>query len=189
VRDSLAADLVAAAASDAPPASSVLETVSALIEDDTEPQPTPTPTPTPTTTPSPTPSASPTQPSATQLIRLSTTTVEQGGKLVVSGTGFAPNTSIELWLHSTPVLLAQTDVGATGEFAKEITIPPTTAPGAHKVVVSTSNGDVAVNLEVRTVSAAALGATGGTFSPWWVVGGLGALVVGAVLILWRRKRA
>lgn len=153
------------------------------------PSPTPTPSPIATSTPNPTPSIASTPPSSTASLKLSTKTVEQGGKLVVTGTGFDPNDSIELWLHSTPVLLAQNNVGGNGQFAKQVTIPLTTSPGTHKVVVSTSNGDVTVDLEVRTASAAALGATGGRFSPWWAVGGLGALVLGAVLILWRRKRA
>lgn len=154
-----------------------------------EPTPTPTPTPTATSTPTPTPSVTPTPSASTASLSLSAATVEPGGTLTVSGKGFVASVPVDIWLHSTPVLLGQTNVSASGSFAKQVTIPSTTTPGMHEVVVSTSNGDVTVNLEVRTASAAALGATGGTFSPWWVVGGLGALVLGAVLILWRRKRA
>jgi hypothetical protein len=135
-----------------------------------EPTPTPTPTPTATSTPTPTPSVTPTPSASTASLSLSAATVEPGGTLTVSGKGFVASVPVDIWLHSTPVLLGQTNVSASGSFAKQVTIPSTTTPGMHEVVVSTSNGDVTVNLEVRTASAAALGATGGTFSPWWVVG-------------------
>lgn len=154
--------------------------VSVVEEGGTTPTPTPSPTPTPTATSTPTPSATPSPSAGAASLSLSASTVEPGGTLTVGGKGFAASASVDIWLHSTPVLLGQADVSASGSFAKQVTIPSTTAPGTHKVVVSTSNGDVMVNLEVRAASATALGTTGGTFSPWWVVGGLGALVLGEI---------
>lgn len=147
----------------------------------------PTPTPTPTPTPAPTTSDDPSN--AGPSLTLSVTDVERGSSLTVHGVGFAPGTTAQIWLHSTPVLLTSTDVSSTGAFSREVEIPAMTSPGPHAIVVSTPKGDVSVALTVRASTAAGLSSTGSTFSPWVLAAGVGALIIGAGILIWRRRRA
>ena len=65
------------------------------------PTPTPTPAPVPTPTPTPTPAPGPTTPAATALIRLSRSLAQPGEVITVDGSGFRPNTQVQLrWVLS-----------------------------------------------------------------------------------------
>ncbi|NDE60415.1 MAG: hypothetical protein EB010_13560 [Acidimicrobiia bacterium] len=51
--------------------------------------------------------------------------------VVLTGEGFAPNSMVEVWLNSTPILLLTTNVGENGRFTTEFSIPADLAGGNH----------------------------------------------------------
>lgn len=57
-----------------------------------------------------------------------------GEPIQVSGTGFAPGSSVGIYLFSDPVLLATTMAGADGSFAVSISIPEGVPAGQHHLV-------------------------------------------------------
>ena len=66
---------------------------------------------------------------------LSTDLPVAGGKLSVSGTGFAPQSSVDITFESTPIHLATARTDATGAFSVEVTIP-SGASGEHQIVAA-----------------------------------------------------
>jgi predicted extracellular nuclease len=64
----------------------------------------------------------------------STDVVAPGTVIEVSGAGFTAGETIRIELHSTPVVLGTTTAREDGSFSAEVTIPETTAPGAHTIV-------------------------------------------------------
>nr|WP_246286138.1 HtaA domain-containing protein [Microbacterium pseudoresistens] len=69
-------------------------------------------------------------------IRLSADAVAQGGSVTVSGSGLPAGTQVSVELHSDAVLLGSGLVGADGTFSVQGTIPASTPPGAHTIVVT-----------------------------------------------------
>ena len=91
--------------------------------------------PSPGTTPTPTPTPTVTPPPLTWTLNLGGK--EQflpGDETDVSGEGLPAGAPVEIWLHSTPVLLGTTTVGADGTFSLHVVIPEDVEPGAHKFV-------------------------------------------------------
>ena len=187
-----------------------------------EPTPVPTdaPTPAPTTTPAPVPSGqptaqptpqptavpAPTTPAPTTPAPVPTAALVESARGPVSvpaaakpgetvtvtiGRGFAGE-PVNVWLHSTPTLLASSTVTAAGTV--QVVIPTNTTPGAHRIVVVAEDGtligwdDILVTAAATTAQAApgTLASTG--VNP--AVPGLFALLLvlagGAVLVLRRR---
>ncbi len=68
-------------------------------------------------------------------ISLSRSEAVPGQTLTVTGAGFQPQTAVVIELHSTPVQLASTTADADGRLSAVVTIPASTAPGAHQIVV------------------------------------------------------
>ena len=66
---------------------------------------------------------------------LSTTQVEQGGSLTVSGAGFVAGSSVQIVLHSSPVVLATVVASPGGTFSQSVLIPSATVAGIHTIVV------------------------------------------------------
>ena len=64
----------------------------------------------------------------------STTTPRAGESITITGDGFAPNTTLTIELHSTPVVLATTQTDNTGHYSVTVVIPADTPPGAHEIV-------------------------------------------------------
>lgn len=75
------------------------------------------------------PGASNTTPSGS----LSSTTVPAGGAVGISSSGWFPNGSITITLHSDPVALGTFSADSSGRLAVTVTIPANTAAGAHTV--------------------------------------------------------
>jgi len=179
-----------------------------------EPTPAPTsePTPAPTTTPAPVPSGQPTaQPTATPApttpAPVATAALVESARGPVSvpaaakpgdtitvtvGRTFAGE-PVNVWLHSTPTLLASTTVSAAGTV--QVVIPTGTAPGAHRIVVVAEDGTL-IGWDDILVSAAASQAASGTLAQTGVnlaLPGLLALLLvlagGTVLVLRRRGAA
>jgi hypothetical protein len=61
--------------------------------------------------------------------------VEAGQQTTVFGSGFPPNTVLEVILFSDPLLLATTTTDAAGSYRVVVTIPIGTTPGSHQIVV------------------------------------------------------
>ncbi|GAA1323986.1 fibronectin type III domain-containing protein [Leucobacter albus] len=143
-------------------------------------------------------------------IALDATSVKPGGKVKVSGTGFAPGSKIALELHSEPVSLGTVEVGADRAFESTVTIPANTpASTEHSLVAVLPNGSTVST--PLTVTAADTGETKpGVTKPGEQVGGKGSgsiaatggeaflplgvaaatlLALGAALVVWRRRAA
>ncbi|MFV0286212.1 MAG: hypothetical protein ACK5IM_07470 [Demequina sp.] len=73
-------------------------------------------------------------------VSLGVSQAEQGKSFMVSATGFAPYDKVEVWLHSTPVLLGSATADTTGALSLRVTIPANTPAGQHTVVVKASSG-------------------------------------------------
>ena len=66
-------------------------------------------------------------------LSLDVSTVKQGGSVVVTGSGFEGETSIELWLASDPMLLTTVVTDAQGAFSATVQIPASTEVGEHHI--------------------------------------------------------
>lgn len=72
----------------------------------------------------------------TSTATVSPSSVRPGQQVVVTGGGFAPNTSLVVDLFSSPVRLGTTTSDAAGNYSVRVTIPADAAPGPHEIVVS-----------------------------------------------------
>jgi hypothetical protein len=144
-----------------------------------EPTPTPTPTPDPTPTPEPTPTAD-------LAAILSSVSVTAGSSLTVTATGFTPNESVDIWLHSTPIKLGTYTVGSDGTLVQSVTIPDGAAIGAHQIEVRGAYGSAWASLTVT----AGLAATGADLDAIPSLLGMAGLVMAgglAALLIARRR--
>ncbi len=141
------------------------------------------------------PCAAPTPPAAPTgmpTVTASASTVELGGTLTITGTGFAPAEQVTVTLFSTPVLLATAAADANGRVTQAVTIPRDLEVGIHhlELVGLTSGSRVRVDIEVlgATVqSASALPATGRSEGPLAAVG-TGLVLAGAALVVLGHRR-
>ncbi|MGH9177231.1 MAG: hypothetical protein ACRD0N_01565, partial [Acidimicrobiales bacterium] len=62
---------------------------------------------------------------------MAATRVPPGTPLPVSGSGFAPNSTVTIEFRSAPVMLATTQANRAGVFATTVTTPADAAPGDH----------------------------------------------------------
>lgn len=135
-------------------------------------------------------------PAGSPQITLSASTVVQGGDISLTGVGFAAGESVQVWLHSDPVLLATVTADASGVLQATVTIPASAAPGAHEIVVTglTSNGSASAALTVlaansgNNAGAGGLGVTGGTLPVAALLSALVLLALGGGFLLLRRRR-
>lgn len=97
---------------------------------------------------------------ATGSATASPATVAPGGSVTVSGGGFTPGESVAVVLHSDPVTLATLTANAQGVASGAVTIPTTTALGAHTIVLTGSTSGV-----VDSVALSVVAATGPTANP------------------------
>lgn len=94
-----------------------------------------------------------TDPGADPTIAIAGGTVAAGGKVTVTGAGFAPTESLQVTPHSDPVDLALAASDAWGAFSTVVTVPRDTPPGAHRIEVrGAASGSAWAN---RTATAAA----------------------------------
>jgi hypothetical protein len=70
----------------------------------------------------------------------------QGGQLVITSSGWAPGSTVVLWLYSEPTKLAEIVVDASGSFPVTATIPAGMTPGEHliQLVGPSPDGDLRV---------------------------------------------
>jgi hypothetical protein len=122
--------------------------------------------------------------------------VAQSGVATVSGSGFQPETRVDMWLFSEPTLLGSVVVAADGTFATEISLDARFATlGAHTLQLQGVGVDgfvKAANLGVSVVDGDAANAGATAFAGWWMwVLAVGALIAALTLtmVFARRRRA
>ena len=111
--------------------------------------------------------------------------------MTLTGTGYAPNSTVSLYIYSTPTLLATVQTNGTGSFSKVVTIPANLAPGAHHLV--SAGVDPSGNPRYLTSAVSVAQATGtlawtGFETLPVLLGGVLTVAVGAGLVLVGRRR-
>lgn len=71
----------------------------------------------------------------------SATDFHPGDSLSISGADVPPGSTVDIEMHSTPVLLGSTTAKADGTFSTSVTIPADAEPGAHTIVVMVTPTD------------------------------------------------
>lgn len=137
-------------------------------------------------------------------IALGAASVAAGGKVTISGTGFAADASLRVELRSDPVDLGTITADADGAFSRTLTIPASTAVGVHTLAVILADGtEVTSQLTVTaaagggavapgtggsgSASDGALAITGADSTPF-IVGAVVLLALGLVPVALRRRR-
>jgi hypothetical protein len=88
-------------------------------------------------------------------VQLSVSSIIRGNTMTVTGSGFKSGDQLELWLHSTPVLLG-TATATGGTFTSTVVIPANTPAGLHHlVVVGAQSGTHSVPLTIALPAAVA----------------------------------
>ena len=129
-------------------------------------------------------------------ITVNPTTIIQGGTGVVTGTGFTAGETVNLWLHSDPVLLATVTADSSGNLNARVTIPSNTALGTHTLAAADQTHTAQASLQVISApvgpangddQGASLASTGSRVM--WPLGILGMiLVIVGVCVVSKRKR-
>lgn len=135
------------------------------------------------------------EPEPTPTGTVSTDDVTQGGSIVVSASGFEPGEALQIWIHSTPVLLWSGAASSSGAVNQTVVIPADLEPGVHRIEVrGAQSGSVWLSVTVSSSSSGApLAITGfdAAKTAWvsaaalLVLGAGGALAVAGA----RRRRA
>jgi hypothetical protein len=121
--------------------------------------------------------------------------VAQSGVATVSGSGFQPETRVDMWLFSEPTLLGSVVVAADGTFTTEFSLDARFATlGAHTLQLQGVGVDgfvKAANLGVSVVDGAGAGAGATAFAGWWmwVLAVVAVMAVMLTLVFVRRRSA
>lgn len=94
------------------------------------------------------------------VVDLSVRSAPAGGGVDIRATGLQPNETVEIWLHSTPRLLATTTADAAGGLRLNVRIPADTPAGRHTVVVRAASG-VVVSVPIDVLPQASSPTAGG----------------------------
>jgi len=112
---------------------------------------------------------------------------------IVTGAGFKPGSTVEVWLFSTPTLLGTTIVLQDGTFSLPVTVPGDLPAGSHTLQAEglTTAGDLrAVSAGVivsKDVASPVVLPETGSQSDGWLIVGMIALIIGTVLVTRRRN--
>lgn len=123
----------------------------------------------------------------------STQDLDPGDELRISGAGFAPGSTIDITMESTPVFLKRVTADATGAFSTTVQIPAGADAGSHTVKATGPDpaGGIRVLSVGITVDASAndtLVRTGSGTTMLAVVGVV-AIAGGSAILAVRRRRA
>jgi LPXTG-motif cell wall-anchored protein len=116
--------------------------------------------------------------------------LRSGSTSTVSGIGFRAGATVEVWLHSSPMLIATAIVGDDGTFSGEFAFPAGVPAGTHTVEVRgpDANGDArAIAVGVTFENGSALPSTGTDSFDIFLIGAA-VLVAGAILAMLQRLR-
>ena len=117
-----------------------------------------------------------------------------GQRVTLSGSGYAPGTTVTVLVHSEPQILTTIVTDAAGSFSVEVTLPRGLPAGRHTLVASGLDalGNVRtltlpVTVARGTTRLGELASTGAdTALP--AIGGLAAVAAGGALLLTARRR-
>jgi len=92
-------------------------------------------------------------------------TATAGGSLTITDAGWAPNSKVDIELHSDPVSLGSAQADGKGVIKTTVVIPADTDPGQHQIVLTGTgpNGDPQTHTLDVTIAASTVtpeGATG-----------------------------
>lgn len=133
-------------------------------------------------------------------IAVGPTTVQAGGSVSITGSGFPAATAVRIELHSDPVVLGTATTDAQGALSFTATIPRSTAAGAHEVVAiapaATARAAITVTAAATApptsggASSGDLASTGGD-NAWLlpIAVGAGILLLAGLTLALRRRRA
>lgn len=86
------------------------------------------------------------------VVGLSSSTPQEGSTLLISGTGFAPNTTYQLYLHSSPYLLGSARSDKSGNLNAAVKLPTGSKfDGEHQILIELQ-GKVVSRTNVRIVA-------------------------------------
>ena len=75
---------------------------------------------------------------STPAVTVEPSSVEAGKTVTVKGTGFAPESTVTITLHSEPVEVGTATTDENGDFTATVTVPATTEAGDHTVVAASN---------------------------------------------------
>jgi hypothetical protein len=136
----------------------------------------------------------------TATVTLDLGTVAAGARVHLAASGFTSGETVEIWLHSTPVKLAALTADPSGAISSTVTIPASTAVGAHTLVVtglsSAVSGSAALTVTAAVGAGTAadgtatgLASTGSSVTVLPLVLALLAAFAGIGLLVLRRLRS
>jgi uncharacterized membrane protein (DUF485 family) len=172
-----------------------------LVQETSEPAPSPKPSPTPSATPTPTtvpatelaqtegPIPASVVGAKSDRVTTPTATLVVGASIPVSGEGFAPFEVVDIWLHSTPVLLGTLTADAQGRISGSFAMPSGLPTGIHHVVLVDEAGVSYTSADLVVTTTATLASTGSDLSSGWFA--LSLMVLGglALTVTARRRTA
>ena len=94
-------------------------------------------------------------------VSLSAPQVSPGDTLAISVIGFTPGETVQIWLHSAPVLLGEVTAGADGSAQTSVTIPLDTEAGQHVIQVVGLTCGIEASIPLTVVAAASPAPGGG----------------------------
>lgn len=154
----------------------------------------PAATATTTTTPAPVPAPAtvPTADGPLSTPQGAISSVTAGRQITLTGSGYKPNSDVDLYVYSTPQKIGSVRTDSAGNFSVAVTLPAGLAAGAHHLVATGVNSLGAprfLRMDV-TVRAAGklLAGTGVDPGPVLVVGSALVAAGGALLVVTRRRR-
>lgn len=104
-------------------------------------------------------------PPASETLSVSTSAALPGQPVIVSGSGYAPGTTVTITFESTPRVVGVVQADASGRFTAEVVVPPDATPGMHTLRATGLGEDGGP----RVISAAIM-----VMAPAGTVGGGGA---------------
>ena len=109
-----------------------------------------------------------------------------GETITINAHGFQPGEAVEVWLLSTPVLLATVQADANGSVSTMVTIPSGTTPGSHHIEL---RGELSGTFASALTVTEALAGTGANIGSSALVAALLMFAGFALLVTRRRPRA
>lgn len=119
--------------------------------------------------------------------------IKPGQKFQISGTGFAPNSEVFIWLFSTPKLLTNVDVTSQGTINAEVALKLGLPPGKHTLQVSGVHPDgttraIMLDVVIPEETNATVSENPSTF-PFWILIIISLVVLFMLIVLLRKKRS
>jgi LPXTG-motif cell wall-anchored protein len=125
---------------------------------------------------------------ALPVVSLSTTTPAAGQTITITVDGLTPGTQYEADLHSLPVLLGTSVAGPTGVLSLTVTIPTSTALGAHTITISPAGAPGTILASLALTVSGTLAETGVDPGTGLAAGAVLLLLGLAALVVRRRRR-